>query len=89
MTEEAVTRLRQAVRRHDRAQAAADRAREELAVVIADALRSGVRPRDVSKESGYTAEHIRRIARRLDVPRLREPTVTSLKKAEQGDDSAT
>lgn len=79
MTEEAVTRLRQAVRRHRRAQATAERAREELADFIAEALRAGVRPRDVIKETGYTAEHVRRIAREKGVPPLREATVRSLR----------
>lgn len=77
MTEEAVTRLRQAVRRYRRAQTTVDRARDDLGNVIADALRAGVRPRDVIAETGYTAEHVRRIAREHDVPRLREPTVKS------------
>jgi hypothetical protein len=83
--EEAVTRLRDAVRRYQRATKTADRTREELGDVIAAALTAGVRPRDVVTETGFTAEHVRRIARKHDVPRLREPTVTSRKKASGAD----
>ncbi|MFE9391644.1 hypothetical protein [Streptomyces sp. NPDC006784] len=84
--EEVVTRLRSAVRSHKRAKEGEARAREDLSEAIAAALRAGMRPRDVAAETGYTAEHVRRIAREHNVPRLREPTVTSKRK--QGDTSA-
>lgn len=79
-TEDAVSRLRAAVRRYERATQAAARSRDDLANVIAEALRAGVKPRAVAEVTGYTAEHIRRIARAHHVPRLREPTVTSRRK---------
>jgi hypothetical protein len=82
-TEEAVIHLRGAVSRYQRATKTADRLRGELGDVIAAALIAGIRPRDVAKETGFTTEHIRRIARDHDVPRLREPTVTSRRKAER------
>jgi hypothetical protein len=81
--EEAVTRLRNAVRRYKRATDAADRARTELGDLIAEAITAGVKPRDVVVETGFTAEHIRRLARQRGVEPLREPTVTSKRKAEQ------
>jgi hypothetical protein len=80
-TEEAVTRLRGAVSRYQRATKTVERVRGELGETIAAALIAGVRPRDVAKETGFTAEHVRRIAREHGVPRLREPTVTSRRKA--------
>jgi len=78
-TEETEARLRQAVRAKARTETAADKARAALADAIADALREGMQPRDVVKETGYTREHIRRIAREHDVPPLREATVVSRK----------
>lgn len=79
-SEETVSRLRAAVRAKNRAEAAAEKARAELATAIADALRDSMRPVDLVKETGYTREHIRRIAREHDVPPLREATVTAIKK---------
>lgn len=81
-TEEAVNRLRDAVRRYKRATDTADRARTELGDLIAAAITAGVKPRDVVAETGFTAEHIRRLARARGVEPLREPTVTSRRKAQ-------
>jgi hypothetical protein len=81
-TEDAVTRLRTAVRSYRRADKAVKDARTHRDEAIAEALRAGIRPKDVVDETGLTAEQIRRIAREHDVPRLREPTVTSRRKLE-------
>lgn len=78
-SEETLNRLRAAVRAKTRAEAAADKARASLATAIADALKDGMRPADAVKETKYTREHIRRIAREHDVPPLREATVTSIR----------
>jgi hypothetical protein len=79
-SEETVNRLRAAVRAKNSAEAAAEKARNELAVAIADALRAGMRPVEVIKETDYTREHIRRIARKHEVEPLREATVTAIRK---------
>lgn len=81
-TEEAVTRLRAAVRDYQRAKDAVERSRSALGDLVAAALLAGVKPKTVATETGLSAEHIRRIARAHDVPRLREPTVTSRRKAD-------
>lgn len=70
-TEETVASLRKAVRAKTRAEAAADKARTELADAIADALREGMKPTDVVKATGYTREHVRRIAREHGVEPIR------------------
>lgn len=82
--EEVVTRLKQA--------ATAKRAAEEAATAqfenaVVDALRSGLKPKTVADATDYSYETIRRIARKYDIGRLREPTVTSRKKAQPGGDS--
>lgn len=79
-SEETVNGLRAAVRAKNSAEAAAEKARNELAVAIADALRDGMRPVEVIKETDYTREHIRRIARKHEVEPLREATVTAIRK---------
>jgi hypothetical protein len=50
----------------------------------ADAKRAGLKPKTVAAATGYSYETIRRIARANDIGRLREPTVTSRKKAQPG-----
>ncbi|MFE5332520.1 hypothetical protein ACFRCG_39700 [Embleya sp. NPDC056575] len=81
-TEDAVTQLRTAVRTFKRADKAVKDARTHRDEAIAAALRAGIKPKAVVDETGLTAEQIRRIAREHDVPRLREPTVTSRRKQE-------
>lgn len=81
-TEDAVTELRTAVRTFKRADKAVKDARTHRDEAIAAALRAGIKPKAVVDETGLTAEQIRRIAREHDVPRLREPTVTSRRKHE-------
>lgn len=82
--EEAVTRLKQAAQAKRAAEQAAA-ASFETAVV--EALQAGLRPAKVADATGYSYETIRRIARAHNIGRLREPTVTSRKKAQPGGDS--
>lgn len=83
--EEAVTRLKQAA---DAKRAAEEAAAKQFETAVVDALRAGVRPKTVASATGYSYETIRRIARANDIGRLREPTVTSRKKAEPGSASS-
>lgn len=50
-----------------------------MADLIESALRAGIPQKEVSKATDYSSEHIRRIARARSVPRIRKPTVRSLK----------
>ncbi|NEB92407.1 hypothetical protein [Streptomyces bauhiniae] len=82
MTEEdTVTRLKQAAEAKRMAEQAAAKDFERAVVA---ALLEGLKPKTVADATGYSYETIRRIARANDVGRLREPTVTSRKKAEPG-----
>lgn len=83
--EEAVTRLKQAA---EAKRAAEEAAAQQFETVVVDALRSGLKPKTVASATGYSYETIRRIARANDIGRLREPTVTSRKKAQPGDTSS-
>lgn len=76
--EETVTALKQAAADKRRAE---EDAAAAFAVAVVAALRDGVRPKVIAEATGYSYETIRRIARAHDVERLREPTVTSRKKA--------
>ncbi|MDX2527999.1 hypothetical protein [Streptomyces europaeiscabiei] len=82
--EETVTRLQQAAEAKRAAEKAAAKQFEDAVVV---ALIDGLRPKAVAEATGYSYETIRRIARANDIDRLREPTVTSRKKAQPGGDS--
>jgi hypothetical protein len=82
--EEAVTRLKQAA---DAKRAAEEAATQQFETAVVDALRAGIRPKTVAAATGYSYETIRRIARAHEVGRLREPTVTSRKKAQPGGNS--
>jgi hypothetical protein len=82
--EEAVTRLKQAA---DAKRAAEEAAAKQFETAVVDALRAGVKPKTVASATGYSYETIRRIARANDIGRLREPTVTSRKKAQPGGNS--
>lgn len=89
--EEVVTRLKEAAA----AKKAADERAKELAKeagdafedVVVEALTGGMKPAKVAEVTGYHYETIRRIARARNLERLREPTVTSRKKAQPGGDS--
>ena len=85
--EEVVTRLKKAAAAKKRAEKSADNAHKAFEVSVAEALREGLKPALVAEVTGYSYETIRRIARHHEVERLREPTVTSRKKAQPGDDS--
>lgn len=82
-----MTRLKRAAAAKKRAEKTADNAHKAFEVSVADALREGLKPAQVATLTGYSYETIRRIARAHEVERLREPTVTSRKKSEPGDDS--
>lgn len=82
--EEVVTRLKQAA---DAKRAAEEAAAKQFESAVVEALRGGLKPAKVATATGYSYETIRRIARANDIGRLREPTVTSRKKAQPGGDS--
>lgn len=82
--EELVTRLQQAA---DQKRSTEETAAKAFEAVVVDALRGGMKPSKVATATGYSYETIRRIARANDIGRLREPTVTSRKKAQPGGDS--
>jgi hypothetical protein len=82
--EEVVTRLKQAA---DAKRAAEDAAAKQFESAVVEALRGGLKPAKVATATGYSYETIRRIARANDIGRLREPTVTSRKKAQPGGDT--
>ncbi|MEU0181486.1 hypothetical protein ABZ312_09880 [Streptomyces sp. NPDC006207] len=84
--EDALTRLQQAAavrtRAEEEAQAIRDRAAAEFADAVVYALtEGGMKPKEVAEATDVSYETIRRIARARDIERLREPTVTSRKKA--------
>lgn len=76
--EELVTRLKQAAAAKKKAE---QDAADTFAAVVVDALRAGLKPKAVANATGYSYETIRRIARKHEIEPLREPTVTSRKKA--------
>lgn len=61
VAEETVERLRKAVRAKTAAEKRAEDARAALAVAMAAAIDEGMRQSDVSKVTGYTREHVRRL----------------------------
>lgn len=79
--EEVVTRLKQAA---DAKRAAEEAAAKQFESAVVEALRGGLKPAKVATATGYSYETIRRIARANDIGRLREPTVTSRRKASEG-----
>lgn len=83
MTEEdVVTRLKEAA---EAKRAAEEAAAKQFETAVVEALRAGVKPKTVADATGYSYETIRRIARANEIGRLREPTVTSRKKAAPAD----
>ncbi|MFF8297701.1 hypothetical protein ACF07M_20205 [Streptomyces globisporus] len=89
--EEVVTRLKEAAAAKKAADAHAKTLTKEAGdafeVVVVEALTGGMKPAKVATLTGYSYETIRRIARARNLDRLREPTVTSRKKAQPGGDS--
>lgn len=81
-----MTRLKEAVNAKKRAEEEADAIRRRGAETFADAVvvalvEDGLKPKDVAEATEVSYETIRRIARERGVERLREPTVTSRRKA--------
>jgi hypothetical protein len=89
--EEVVTRLKEAAAAKkaadERAKGLAKEAGDAFENVVVEALTGGMKPAKVAAATGYSYETIRRIARSRNLDRLREPTVTSRKKAQAGGDS--
>ncbi|MER6976022.1 hypothetical protein [Streptomyces carpinensis] len=68
----------------DEAQKIRDKGAAQFAEAVVYALtHDGMKPKEVADATGVHYETIRRIARAADVERLREPTVTSRRKAEE------
>ena len=57
--------LDEAIAAHARAQQLVQTTREALHIAIRDALRNGEKQIDLVHKTGYTREHIRRIAREV------------------------
>lgn len=78
--------LKQAARAKQRADKRAKElvknATEAFDQAVVEALGAGLKPKEVADATGYSYETIRRIARARGIERLREPTVTSRRKAE-------
>lgn len=74
-------RTRELVARRNALTAELGAVRQELADEIADAIVAGVRPSVLAKLADYTPDYVRKIAREHGLPPLREPTVTSIRKA--------
>lgn len=55
--------IKDAGRRYQQTERAHDKAREDLAAVIIEALKAGERPTDVTAWSPFTPAYIRRLAR--------------------------
>jgi hypothetical protein len=72
----------------DRALQKADDRRDDFAKAVAAAIKGGTKPAELVRKTGKSAETIRQMARAHGVERLREPTVTSIRKLrEQQSDS--
>lgn len=62
-----MTKLDEAAAQYRRAKQALDDARETAAKAVAEALRAGQRPTDVTARSPFTAAYVRQIARAHDI----------------------
>lgn len=62
-----MTKLDQAATRYREAKQELDAARDAAAAAVADALRAGERPTDVTARSPFTAAYVRQIARKNDI----------------------
>lgn len=62
---------------------------ESLHKAIADALRGGVPPSIVERESPYDRQHIGRIRTKANIPPRRPGTVVSKRLVQRDDDAAT
>lgn len=72
-----------ALKRLESAERLVEQRKDELGKAVADAIRKDVRPVAIIKATDKSAETIRKWARANGVERLREPTVTSIRKANQ------
>lgn len=84
-----VTRLKEAVAAKEALERKANEIRSNASAVFAAAVvvalvDDGMKPKEVAEATGVSYETIRRIARDHKVDRLREPTVTSRRKAGLG-----
>ncbi len=70
----AARRLKRAMEKRDAGLAAVQDAFE---IVVAEELAKGLKPAEAAEILGVHYETVRRIARKREVARLREPTVTS------------
>jgi hypothetical protein len=59
--------LRAAGQEYQAVRASLDAARENLYPAVIEALRAGLRQVEIVRLSGYTREHVRKIARRLGI----------------------
>jgi hypothetical protein len=59
--------VRAAARRYQETDEAHEKAREELAAVVIEALKAGERPTDVTNWSPFTATYVRKLARKHGV----------------------
>lgn len=69
--------LTEATRRYTRTKKAHEEARADAEQAVVDALRSGMRPTDVTNASPFTAAYVRRIAREHGI----EPAAPGPKRA--------
>ena len=54
-----------------------------FAEAVADAIRAGVRPSAIVRQTEYSAESVRQMSRSKGVDPLRPPTVTSIRKLQE------
>lgn len=66
-----MTNLDHATARYRQAKAAYEEARDAAADAVAEALRAGQRPTDVTERSPFTAAYVRRIARDKGIERAK------------------
>lgn len=62
-----MTKLDQAATQYREAKQALEEARQAAAAAVAEALRAGERPTDVTSRSPFTAAYVRQIARAHDI----------------------
>ncbi|MGH3564886.1 MAG: hypothetical protein ACRDRH_02395 [Pseudonocardia sp.] len=65
--ETARNRLRPAGAEYQKARARFEDARDQLQAAVKDALRAGLRPKEIVSLSGYTRERVRQIARSIGI----------------------
>lgn len=68
---DSMTKLDQATSQYREAKKAYEEARDAAADAVAEALRAGERPTDVTERSPFTAAYVRRIARDKGIERAK------------------